>query len=67
MSLYKLKNPQEKEENLIYEIVNYNEVTNRCYIRPVVLHGWGDSLMPQELVSMDELVEVDISFNPINK
>lgn len=52
----KLKNPQSGEENLIYRVTNFNEVTNRCYIEPVSsLPGLNMTLPPQELVSITEI------------
>ena len=52
----KLKNPQSGEENLIFRIANFNEVTNRCYIEPVTpLPGLNMGIAPQELVSVDEI------------
>jgi hypothetical protein len=52
----KLKNPQSGEENLIFRVANFNEVTNRCYIEPVSsLPGLSMTLPPQELVSITEI------------
>ena len=52
----KLKNPQSGEENLIYRVTNFNEVTNRCYIELVFpLPGLNMVLPPQELVSITEI------------
>ena len=53
--LVKLKNPQEGEENIIFRIANYNEVTRRVYITPVNL---GPGLQGQELVSIDDVENV---------
>jgi len=49
----KLINPtNEKEKNLVYRIVNYNEITQRVYITPIN----SDLLVPgQELVSISEV------------
>ena len=52
----KLKNPQSGEENLIFRVANFNEVTNRCYIELVsLLPGLNRSFPPQELVSITEI------------
>jgi len=55
----KFKNPQPGEEDLIFNITNYNEVTNRCYIQPINLQGWNEGIFPSELVSLEELVFID--------
>lgn len=49
----KFINPQSGEENIIYTITNYNEVTERCYIEPINL-----DLKSQELVSINDLVNI---------
>ena len=52
----KLKNPQSGEENLIFRVADFNEITNRCYIEPVAsLPGLNMTLPPQELVSITEI------------
>jgi len=51
----KLIHPQPGEEYLIYKIVNFNEVTNRCYIEPINLKNWEKYVLPQELVSIDDI------------
>ena len=52
----KLKNPQSGEENLIFRVANFNEVTNRCYIELVsALPGLNMTFPPQELVSITEI------------
>jgi hypothetical protein len=51
----KLVYPQPGEEELIYKIVNFNEVTNKCYIEPINLKNWEKSILPQELVSIDDI------------
>ena len=52
----KLKNPQSGEENQIYRVANFNEVTNRCYIELVTpLPGINLGIAPQELVTIDEI------------
>ena len=55
----KFKNPAPGEEGLIFWVTNYNEVTNRCYIEVQNLPNWGESLKPQQLVSVDDLINVD--------
>ena len=56
----KFKNPQLGEENLIYRVTNLNEVTNRCYIELISpLAGISPTLMPQELVSIAEIENVE--------
>lgn len=55
----KLVNPSSGEENLVFQIANYNEVTERCYIKVITdLPGINPDLAPQELVSIKELVNV---------
>lgn len=55
----KFKNPQAGEEDFIFSILNYNEVTNRCIIQAQNLPNWGDALLPTELVSVDDIVNVE--------
>ena len=50
----KLVNPQPGEENIIYIITNYNEVTRRCYIQPVG-ELFTNAVRPEELVSVTDL------------
>jgi hypothetical protein len=54
----KFKNPQTGEENLIFKIVNYNKVTNRCYIESINLSGFNAALLPQTLISSDDIENV---------
>ncbi len=51
----RLKFPSEGEEDIIYKVVNYNEITGRCYIEPTNLNL---SIPPQELVSINELMNI---------
>ena len=51
----KLKFPEVGEENVIYKVVNYNELTKRCYIEPINLNF---SIPPQELVSVNDIENV---------
>lgn len=53
--LVKLKYPGAGEEDVIYKVVNFNEVTNRCYISPINLDF---TIPPQELVSVDDIVNI---------
>lgn len=56
----KFKNPFEGEENLVYRITNLNEITGRCYIRLISsLPGISSELAPEELVSIDDLVNIE--------
>ena len=56
----KLKNPLPREEGLIFNICNFNEVTRRCYIQLVSsLPSINPNIAPQELVSVDDLVNVE--------
>lgn len=56
----KFKNPLQGEEGLIFNISNFNEVTRRCYIQLVSsLPGINPNLAPQELVSVDDLVNIE--------
>lgn len=54
----KLSKPEPGEENLVFTITNYNEETERCYIKPVKLDNWTEGLEPEELVSIHDLVNV---------
>lgn len=49
----KFANPETGEENLIFDVVNYNEVTERCYIQ---CKNSGMAIEPQELVSINEII-----------
>lgn len=53
----KFKNPQPGEEKIIFSVTNYNEVTSRCYIQPLNMDGF--NLIPEELVSIEELINTD--------
>lgn len=55
----KFKNPQKGEEDLIFTVTNYNEVTNRCYIQVLNLKGF-DKILPTELVSVEDIENTDI-------
>lgn len=56
----KLVNPLPGEEYLIFKITNFNEVTERCYIELINdLPGINKELAPQELVSLNDLVNVE--------
>lgn len=54
----RLTNPENGEESLVYIVTNYNEVTERCYIQPINLKGWGKGLIPQELVSVNDIISL---------
>jgi len=54
----KLINPQQGEDELIFKVVSFNEVNNRCYIEPYNLKNWNKRLLPQELVSVDDIENV---------
>lgn len=47
----KLKNPGKGEETLVYNVVNYNESTQRVYIE--LICDW--FLKPQELISINDI------------
>ena len=56
----KFKNPLPNEEGLIFTVTNFNEVTQRCYIRlSNTLSGINPNIAPEELVSVDDLVNVE--------
>lgn len=58
--LVRFKNPLPGEEDLIFNITNYNDVTKRCYIQLInPLNGISPIISPQELVSIDDLVNVE--------
>lgn len=51
------KNPQACEEGLVFMIVNYNEVTNRCYIQcQTMFEEW--TIKPEWLADLDDLENV---------
>ncbi len=52
---FKLKYPGDGEGNIIYRIVNFNEITQRCYIEPINLDL---PIPPQELVALIDLDNV---------
>lgn len=57
----KLKNPLQGEEDLIYKITNVNDVTRRCYIQLVSsLPGIDPNIAPQELVSIEDLENIEL-------
>ena len=51
----KLREPLDGEEDIIYKVVNYNDVTERCYIEPINMNL---RIPPQELVSINDLVNI---------
>lgn len=53
--MYKLVNPYIGEENLIYIIVNHNEVTNMVIIECI---NCGMSINPQETVNISEIIKI---------
>lgn len=55
----KFKEPTLEEENLVFRVTNYNEVTNRCYIEVLNLPNWDKGLKPQFLVSKNDIVNID--------
>ena len=56
----RLKSPLLGEEDLIFNITNYNDVTKRCYIQLISpLPGINPIISPQELVFVNDLVNVD--------
>ena len=52
----KFRNPEKGEENMKFMIVNFNEITNRVYIRPTEYDG---TIYPEQLVSLDDLIYAD--------
>jgi len=52
--LVKYKYPEQGEEEMTFKVVNYNEVTQRCYIE----HQSNDYLKSQSLISVNEIVNV---------
>lgn len=51
----KLVNPQKGEEVLIFEVRDYNEVTQRCVIAPI---DYDFVFIPGELVSINDIENV---------
>jgi hypothetical protein len=51
-------NPEPGEEKIIFVVTNYNDVTKRCYIKPVNMNGWAEGLEPEQLVSVYDLINV---------
>ena len=54
----KFHTPTESEKGLIFKVINYNEVTGRVIIEPTNLEGWGESLIPTQLVQLSDLENV---------
>jgi hypothetical protein len=52
--LVKYKSPEKGEEEMTFKVVNYNDVTQRCYIE----HQSNDFLKPQSLISINEIINV---------
>ena len=50
----KLSKPGKGEESMVFNVANYNEVTNRCYIELVC--DW--AVKPQELVSINDIENI---------
>jgi len=56
----RIKNPFPGEEDLIFNITNYNDVTRRCYIKLMSsLPGINPIISPQELVHIDDLEYIE--------
>jgi len=56
----RFKNPLSGEEDLIFNITNYNDVSRRCYIQLISpLTGINPIISPQELVSIDDLENIE--------
>lgn len=53
------KNPQKGEEDLVFAVVNFNEMTNRCIIQVQNLPNWDKSFLPTELVSVNDIVNIE--------
>lgn len=51
----KLKNPQKGEEILVFDVTDFNEVTQRCVIVPT---NYDFALTPGELVSINEIENI---------
>jgi hypothetical protein len=56
----RLINPEKGEENLVFKVTNYNEETQRCYISPINLSNWNNQITPEELVSINDIKNIDI-------
>ena len=54
----KFHTPTEGEKDLFFKVINYNEVTGRVIIKPINLEGWGDGLLPTQLVALSDLENV---------
>ena len=52
-----IKPLNKSEAKLIFNVVNYNEVTNRVYIQPLNINL---TFPPQELVSIDDIENTEI-------
>jgi len=52
----KLVSPQKVEETLVFKVINFNDVTQRCVILPVNLDGF--YIVPTETVSLNELANI---------
>jgi hypothetical protein len=54
----KFSKPKTGEEELIFFITNYNDVTKRCCIKPINLEGCTEGQEPELLVSINDVVNV---------
>ena len=56
----KFVNPQPGEEKLVFQIVNFNKETERCYIKVINVCPWrlNSTIASQELVSVNDLVNI---------
>lgn len=52
--LVKYKNPEVGEENMTFKVVNFNEVTQRCYIE----YQCDSFIKPQSLISINNIINV---------
>jgi len=58
--LVRIRNPQRGEESLVFKVVNFNELTDRCYIELITpLSGLSMRIPPQELISVNDIVNVE--------
>ncbi len=55
----RFKQPTPDEDGLVFLVRNYNENMHSCYIEVQNLPGWGNSLLPQSLVSVSDLENVE--------
>lgn len=50
--------PEKGEENLIYEVVNYNKKNSNIMMKVLKLPNWNQSLLPIETAHISEIINI---------